>query len=115
MQALTDKRIITRMVLLFSITYMVSYITRINYGAIISEMITDTGMSKSMLSLAITGSFITYGAGHHLLLDHCDHGIAAAKGEGTDHEKCVKQLQIDHFSTSFFSPLLGVGAYDTTT
>ena len=63
MQTLTDKRIITRMVLLFSITYMVSYITRINYGAIISEMITDTGMSKSMLSLAITGSFITYGAG----------------------------------------------------
>ena len=63
MQALTDKRIITRIVLLFSITYMVSYITRINYGAIISEMITDTGMSKSMLSLAITGSFITYGAG----------------------------------------------------
>lgn len=53
----------TALVLLFSVTYMVSYITRINYGAIISEMETATGMSKSLLSLSLTGSFITYGAG----------------------------------------------------
>lgn len=49
--------------LLFAATYMVSYITRINYGAIITEMVSATGFSKSQLSMALTGSFITYGVG----------------------------------------------------
>lgn len=48
---------------LFTITYLVSYMTRINYGAVISAMEADTGYSKSLLSMAVTGSFITYGAG----------------------------------------------------
>lgn len=42
---------------------MVSYITRINYGAIISEMEAATAVSRDLLSMALTGSFITYGAG----------------------------------------------------
>ena len=42
---------------------MVSYITRINYGAVIAEMEASTHISKSLLSMAPTGSFITYGAG----------------------------------------------------
>ena len=42
---------------------MVSYVTRINYGAVISEMETATGISRSLLSVALTGSFITYGVG----------------------------------------------------
>lgn len=42
---------------------MVSYLTRINYGAVISQMVADTCFSKSQLSMALTGSFITYGAG----------------------------------------------------
>ena len=50
-------------VLLCAITYFVSYITRINYGAIIAEMVTSTGYEKSELSMALTGSFITYGLG----------------------------------------------------
>lgn len=58
-----DKKAVNRLALLFTLVYMVSYITRINYGAIISEMVSDTGYSKSMLSMALTGSFITYGAG----------------------------------------------------
>ena len=60
---LSDKKKITQLTLLFMFTYMVSYMTRINYGAIISEMVASTGMTKSMLSLALTGSFVTYGAG----------------------------------------------------
>lgn len=43
--------------------YFISYITRINYGAIIAEMVTSTGLLKSTLSWALTGSFITYGLG----------------------------------------------------
>ncbi len=54
------------LVLLFSLAYMVSYLTRINYGAVISEMGTATGFSKQALSVALTGSFITYGAGQIL-------------------------------------------------
>ena len=49
--------------LLFAVTYMISYITRINYGAIISEMVSATGFTKAQLSMAMTGSFITYGIG----------------------------------------------------
>ncbi len=60
---LSDKKAVNRVAFLFTLVYMVSYITRINYGAIIAEMVIDTGHSKSMLSMALTGSFITYGAG----------------------------------------------------
>jgi len=42
---------------------MVSYMTRINYGAVIAEMEISTGFSRSLLSMALTGSFITYGVG----------------------------------------------------
>lgn len=51
------------LIFLFAITYMVSYITRINYDAIISEMVRDTGYTKDVLSLSLTGMFITYGSG----------------------------------------------------
>ena len=63
MQKIEDKSIIKRLILLFTITYMVSYITRINYGAIIAEMERATGFGRSLLSMALTGSFVTYGAG----------------------------------------------------
>ena len=60
---LQTKKEISRLTWLFALTYMVSYITRINYGAMIAEMVVDTGFSKALLSMAVTGSFITYGAG----------------------------------------------------
>ncbi len=43
--------------------YMVSYLTRINFGAVIVEMVDATGISRASLSLAVTGAFFTYGAG----------------------------------------------------
>lgn len=49
--------------MLFAVVYMVSYLTRINFGAIVSEMERATGIGKDLLSLSLTGSFITYGAG----------------------------------------------------
>lgn len=63
MTQLQNKRQINRIVILFTLTYMISYITRINYGAIIAEMEIATQISKSLLSMAVTGSFITYGIG----------------------------------------------------
>lgn len=49
--------------ILFTVTYMASYITRINFGAIISEIEADTQITRTMLSMAVTGGFITYGIG----------------------------------------------------
>lgn len=43
--------------------YFVSYVTRINYGAVILEIERAEGISKVAASMAVTGSFITYGAG----------------------------------------------------
>ena len=63
MSKLQNKKDIRKAALIFAVTYMVSYITRINYGAVISEMIKDTGFTKSALSLPLTLSCITYGAG----------------------------------------------------
>ncbi len=60
---LTDRKKVGWTIFLFMMTYMVSYITRINYGAVILEMVKSTGETKSALSMAVTGSFITYGAG----------------------------------------------------
>lgn len=58
-----SKKQISALILLFTVTYMVSYITRINYGAVISEIVRAEGLTKSACSLAVTGGFITYGAG----------------------------------------------------
>ena len=63
MQKLTNQKEMKKITLLFMFTYMISYITRTNYGAIISEMVEATSFSKSMLSMSITGSFVTYGTG----------------------------------------------------
>ena len=54
------------LILLLTVTYTVSYITRTNFGAIVSEMAGATGISKAMLSMSLTGSFICYGAGQLL-------------------------------------------------
>jgi len=58
-----NKQFAGRLTFLLAATYMVSYVTRINFGAIISEMADSTGFGKSALSMSLTGSFICYGAG----------------------------------------------------
>lgn len=52
-----------RLTLLFAGAYMVSYITRQSFGAVISEIENATEISRELLSYAVTGSFITYGIG----------------------------------------------------
>lgn len=54
------------LVVLCTVTYFVSYITRINYGAVLLEMQNATGFSNEQLSLAVTGLSIFYGAGQLL-------------------------------------------------
>jgi len=52
-----------RLAFLFAATYFASYLTRINFAAVIAEMITDMQVSKTAFSLALTGCSVTYGAG----------------------------------------------------
>lgn len=54
---------VIKLTLLFMSLYLVSYITRINYGAVISEIVKAEGILKSQASLALTASAVTYGAG----------------------------------------------------
>ncbi len=63
MTKLTDQRAVRSLRLLFAATYMISYITRINFGAIVSEMERATAISRELLSMALTGTMITYGVG----------------------------------------------------
>ena len=58
-----DKKQAAKIILACSLVYMISYVTRNSYNAIISEMVTSTGLAKSTLSIALTGAFITYGLG----------------------------------------------------
>ena len=60
---LHSKKEINGLSLLLAVTYMVSYMTRVNYGAVIAEMVTETGAARSAFALALTGSFVTYGLG----------------------------------------------------
>ena len=66
MSKLSDPKSVRRNILLLSTIYMVSYLTRVNFGVVIYEMVLDTGYEKAVLSTAVTGAFITYGAGQLL-------------------------------------------------
>lgn len=58
-----DKKQAGKIIFICSLVYMISYVTRNSYNAIISEMVNSTGLAKSTLSVALTGAFITYGIG----------------------------------------------------
>lgn len=63
MNKITEKKAVNRMILLFAVLYLISYVTRINYSAIIAEMVSAEGIQKSLASLALTASAVTYGIG----------------------------------------------------
>ena len=60
---LTDGKKIRNLTILLTCMYMVSYLTRINYGAVIGEIASDLGIERAIASLAVTGRIITYGVG----------------------------------------------------
>ena len=45
------------------LVYFTSYVTRINYAACLAEIVVDLNITKQLASIAVTGAFITYGAG----------------------------------------------------
>ncbi len=52
-----------RLAWLLAYVYFASYVTRINFGAVIQEVVTDTGFEKSALSVILTCMSISYGLG----------------------------------------------------
>lgn len=49
--------------LLCSAVYFTSYIARINYGAVLVDIVSDTGISQKAAGLVSTAAFFTYGVG----------------------------------------------------
>ncbi|MBQ9079469.1 MAG: MFS transporter [Clostridia bacterium] len=66
---------------LCSLTYLGSYLTRVNFGAVTVEIINSTGWEKSAISVVTTALFISYGAGQLVSGKLCDkydsHKIAS--------------------------------------
>lgn len=60
---LVSKKYIFYLVFLCSVIYFVSYITRINYSAVLVEIMKSEGFAKTEASVPLTGLFIVYGAG----------------------------------------------------
>ena len=63
MVVLKTKNRVFGIAMMFAAIYMVSYLTRINFGAVVAQMEVSTGISRKLLSLSLTGSFVTYGIG----------------------------------------------------
>lgn len=60
---INDRRTASLLAWLCGLTYLGSYLTRVNFGAVTVEIITSTGWEKSAISVVTTALFITYGAG----------------------------------------------------
>ncbi len=63
MKKITDSKHVNILTWLCVGVYFVSYITRINYAAVISAFVVSEHISKATASIAVTGLFITYGFG----------------------------------------------------
>ena len=63
MKIITDKKYVTLLVYLCAAVYFVSYMTRINYGAVMVEMIESLKITKAEAGMALSASMISYGVG----------------------------------------------------
>ena len=59
----TAERMTVFFMLLCSAVYFTSYIARINYGAVLVDIVSDTGISQKAAGLVSTAAFFTYGVG----------------------------------------------------
>lgn len=64
--ALTTGRQRNAFCFLCCLVYFISYLTRMNYAACLAEIQDSLALTKSIVSLPVTGSFLTYGAGQLL-------------------------------------------------
>lgn len=60
---IVNKKYIFSLVFLCAVIYFVSYVTRINYSAVLVEIMKSEGYAKTAASVPLTGLFIVYGIG----------------------------------------------------
>ena len=53
----------SRVAILFGVVYCASYVTRINFAAVIQEVVTATGFERPQLAIIPVCLFVTYGVG----------------------------------------------------
>lgn len=63
MNKIVDNKKSSKMIFVFTCVYMISYMTRIDFEGLISEIVRSEGIEKSLASICVTCLFITYGAG----------------------------------------------------
>jgi sugar phosphate permease len=63
MGKITDRKRISLVISLLMAVYFISYLTRVNYNAVLAEITANGGFTKADASLPLTGLFITYGFG----------------------------------------------------
>ncbi len=63
MQKLLSKKNVSMLIWLTSLVYFISYLTRINYSAMLLEIVRTQNVTKAAASLALTLNSITYGTG----------------------------------------------------
>lgn len=52
-----------KLLVLCCLVYFASYVTRLDYAAVLVEIVQDLQIPKTTASIAVTGSFVTYGLG----------------------------------------------------
>lgn len=63
MNKLNNPAYVRRLSLLCSLTYLASYLTRVNFATVVVAIIDETGWEKSAISAVTTALFIAYGTG----------------------------------------------------
>ena len=63
MNKLTDKKKINALIFLCAVAYFISYLSRLNYAAVMAEFIAESALPKATAVKPITAISITYGLG----------------------------------------------------
>ena len=92
-KALSNKHI----TVLLMLVYFSSYITRINFAAIIQEIITATGFGKEALAIIPVCLSITYGTGQIVngMLSESDIGELAYRAADCNHDGVIDEADVD--------------------
>ena len=69
---INDRKTANLLAWLCALTYLGSYLTRVNFGAVTVEIINSMGWEKSAISAVTTALFITYGSGQLISGKLCD-------------------------------------------
>lgn len=90
------KSVPDKLLILCCLVYFASYVTRLDYAAVLVEIVQDLQIPKTTASIAVTGSFITYGLGMLIF------------GVTGDHIKPRTLISVGLLGTSFINLSMGL-------